>query len=247
MSRSVVILILSACCICLLAAPVLAIYTTSDIGGSLVRGHQFTIDITGRPNTAYYVWLPSTSFLSGEARDQPPGVVANQWNVKQDPEDGPYTIGSYHYYNGNGRTILNDVAPSSSLLSNTSYYALVTTDASGQAVIAFGTSMNTALRSYSVRVENPTSVNNDTLLVQRGDTKVTQGSLSIDTVATRPTKPETTATTVATPTPSPVPTSPETTTATVPVTAPATTRTVPVETAVVIIALGATLCAARYR
>ncbi len=46
---AVFILILSACCMCLLAAPALAIYTTSDLGGSLVRGHQFTVDITGKP------------------------------------------------------------------------------------------------------------------------------------------------------------------------------------------------------
>ncbi len=174
-------------------------------------------------------------------------VVANQWNVQQDPENGPYTIGSYRYYNGGGRTILDDVAPSSSLLPKTSYYALVTTDASGQAVVAFGTSMNTALRSYSVRVENPTSVNNETLLVQRGDTTVTRGSISIEAIDTRPTKPIVPPTTIPTLTQSPVPTSPETTVVTVPVTAATTTPMVPVETAIVIIALGAALCAARHR
>lgn len=244
---AVFILVLSACCICLLAAPVLGISTTSGIGGTLIRGHQFTIDITGKPNTAYYIWLPGTWSLSGKAGDQPPIVVPNQGNVEQDPENGPYTIGSYRYYNGNGRTILDDVAPSSSLMPNTSYYALVTTDESGQAVVAFGTSMNTAMISYSVRVENPTSVNNETLLVQRGDTTVTGGAISIEAVATRPTKPVTTTTTIATLTQSPVPTSPETTAATVPVTPSPTTRTVPVETLLVIIAVGTALCAARHR
>ncbi|WP_292427211.1 hypothetical protein [Methanoregula sp.] len=244
---AVFILILSACCMCLFAVPALAIYTTSDLGGSLVRGHQFIVDITGRPNTAYYIWLTGTWPLSGEAGDQPPVVVANQWNVQQDPENGPYTIGSYQYYNGGGRTILDDVAPSSSLLPKTSYYALVTTDASGQAVVAFGTSMNTALRSYSVRVENPTSINNETLLVQRGDTTVTRGLISIEAIDTRPTKPTVPPTTIPTLTQSPVPTSPETTVVTVPVTTPATTPMVPVETAIVIIALGAALCAARHR
>jgi len=233
---------------CLLAVPALAIYTTSDLGGSLVRGHQFTVDIMGKPNTAYYIWLTGTWPLSGGAYDQPPVVVADQWNIQQDPDNGPYTIGSYQYYNGGGRTILDDVAPSSSLLSRTSYYALVTTDASGQAVVAFGTSMNTALRSYSVRVENPTSVNNETLMVQRGDTTVTRGLISIEAIDTRPTKPIVPPTTIPTLlTQSPVPTSPETTVVTVPVTAVTTTPTVPVETAIVIIALGAALCAARHR
>ena len=245
--KSAVLILILACCLCLLAAPVLAIYTTSDIGGSIVRGHQFTIDIIGKPNTAYYIWLPRTWSLSGEAGDQPPVVVANQWNVQQDPEGGPYTIGSYQYYNGNGRTILDDVAPTSSLLPNTSYYALVTTDSSGEAVVAFGTSMNTASRSYSVRVENPTSVNNETLLVQRGDTNVNKGSVSIEAVATRPTKPVTTMTTIATLTQNPAPTSTETTAATVPVTPSTTTRTVPLEPLIVIIAVGTVLCAARHR
>ncbi|MEN6395867.1 MAG: hypothetical protein ABFC78_05220 [Methanoregula sp.] len=247
LKSAVVILILSACCICLLAAPVLAIYTTSDIGGSLVRGHQFTVDITGKPNTAYYIWLTGTWPLSGEAYDQPPVVIANQVNVEQDPENGPYTIGSYHYYNGNGRTILDDVAPSSSLLSDTNYYALVTTDANGKAVVAFGTSIHTALRSYSVRVENPSLVNTDTLLVQRGGTMVNSGSISIETLATRPTKPMATPTTIETLVQSQVPTLPETTAVTIPVTATTTTPMAPSGTLISIIAIGAVLCAARHR
>jgi hypothetical protein len=48
---------------------------------------------------------------------------------------------------------------------NTRYYALVTTDHSGQATVEFLTSVNTGLRSYSVKVENPRSVDSDNLLV----------------------------------------------------------------------------------
>jgi len=247
LKSAVFILILSACCICLLAAPVLAIYTTSDIGGSLVRGHQFTVDITGKPNTAYYIWLTGSWPLSGEAYDQPPVVIANQVNVKQDPENGPYTIGSYQYNNGNGRTILDDVAPSSSLLPKTSYYALVTTDAEGQAVVAFGTSINTAVRSYSVRVENPILVNTDTLLVQRGDTKVTKGLISIEAAATRPTKPVATPAITETMVQSQVPTLPETTAVTVPVTTATTKPMAPAGILMSLIAVGTALCAARHR
>ena len=49
---------------------------------------------------------------------------------------------------------------------NTRYYALVTTDHSGQATVEFLTSVNTGLRSYSVKVENPGSIDSDTLRVQ---------------------------------------------------------------------------------
>lgn len=244
----VLILIVSAICISFACIPVTAIYTTSDlVGGSITRGHQFTVDITGKPNTAYYIWLPRTWPLSGEAYDQPPIVVANQVNVEQDPINGPYTIGSYQYNNGNGRTILDDVAPSSSLLPNTSYYALVTTDSRGHAVVAFGTSINTAIRSYSVRVENPLLVNTDTLLVQRGDTQVNKGILSIDAVADRPTRPVTLPGTPVTLTPVPQPTETTTTPVQVPVTTTATPRAAPLDTLLIVIAAGTALCTVRHR
>lgn len=237
------------CVLALLCAPAAAQYTVSDLSGSIVRGHQFTVDITGKPNTSYYIWLTGTWPLSGEAYDQPPIVVPNQWNVEQDPEGGPYTIGSYQYYNGGGRTIIDDVAPSSSLLSNTNYYALVTTDEKGLATVAFGTSINTALRSYSVRVENPSLVNTDTLLVERGDTKVTSGSMSI-AAATRPTREVTTTVTTVRTTPvSPATTVPLTS---LPATVPATTTasptpTLPADAALCILAAAAALCIARVR
>lgn len=237
--------LLSALCLCLLCTVAGADYTIAGLSGSIVRGHQFTVDITGNPDTAYYVWLTGTWSLSGEAYDEPPVIVANQLNVRQDPSDGPYTIGSYTYYSGNGRTILDDVAPSSSLLPNTSYYALVTTDDSGRAVVAFGTSVNTALRSYSVRVENPTSVNNNTLLVQEGGTTVTGGSMSISAAGTRPPRPALTQTTV--PTTSPTPTIQETTPATTAATPVPMTTTAPLDSTIALLALAAVLCAARLR
>ena len=242
---AVLILILSAICLCLVCSFAAADYTIADLSGSIVRGHQFTVDITGNPDTAYYVWLTGTWSLSGEAYDEPPVIVANQANVQQDPAEGPYTIGSYKYSNGNGRTILDDVAPSSSLLPCTSYYALVTTDNSGQAVVAFETSVNTALRSYSVRVENPTSVNNNTLLVQRGDTTVTGGSMSFDTIATRPPRPTAPPTTVQTP--SPTPTLTETTPVATPATTVPETTLAPLDTALILAALGVSIAVMRYR
>lgn len=228
-------ILLTAVCICLLTVPVAAIYTTADIGGTITRGHQFTVAITGRLNTPYYIWLTKTWSLSGEEGDQPPIVVANQYNVQQDPSGGPYTIGSYKYYNGGGRTILDDVAPTSSLQPNTSYYALVTTDSSGQAVVAFTTSYNTAAQSYSVRVENPTSVNNDTLFVERGDTKVDKGSISIQ-AETRPTRPATTVTTIGIPE--------ETVTTAVPETTAPVTTAIPTTTATPRLPLDSLLCIA---
>ncbi|OPX62004.1 MULTISPECIES: hypothetical protein [unclassified Methanoregula] len=137
-----------------------------SVGDSLTRGGRFTVTITALPNSSYYVWIPHTSSMTGEPRDQPPVIADNQANVAQDPENGPYTIGSYRYSNGGGQTIRDDIAPSTADLSNTRYYALVTTDHAGQATVEFLTSVNTGLRSYSVRVENPRSVDSDNLFVE---------------------------------------------------------------------------------
>lgn len=138
--------------------------TTND---ALTRGGRFSITVTGMPSTPYYVWLTRTFTMTGNFGDQPPVIVAYQSGVHQDPPDGPYTIGHYAFHNGNGRTILDDVAPSSLTMSNTNYYALVTTDANGRAVVAFQTSSATATRSFSIKVENPDSAANSNILVER--------------------------------------------------------------------------------
>lgn len=135
---------------------------------ALTRGSRFTITITGMPSTPYYVWLTRTFTMTGKPGDQPPIIVAYQSGIQQDPPGGPYTIGLYAFNNGNGRTILNDIAPSTPEMSNTNYYALVTTDTDGRAVIAFQTSSGTATRTFSIKVENPRSAANDNILIERG-------------------------------------------------------------------------------
>jgi hypothetical protein len=123
--------------------------------GTVTRSQTFTVTIVGTPYTAYYVWLKGTFSLSGEPGEQPPVIEAYQENIVQDPPGGPYVIGSYRYYNGGGRTILDDVAPSTATVANTSYYAQVTTDANGIGVVAFQTSHNTAAQSYAIVAQNP--------------------------------------------------------------------------------------------
>jgi len=131
--------------------------TDSSSDSSLTRGSRFTVTITGAPNTDYYVWLTRTFSLSGNPGDQPPVIAGGQNNVRQDPPDGPYTIGMYTFNGGNGRTIRDDVAPSTPDMPSTNYYALVTTDRDGRAVVAFQTSSSTATRTFSIKAENPQS------------------------------------------------------------------------------------------
>jgi hypothetical protein len=153
-------------CFLLAGIPVSAVKNAEQpVGDSITRGGRFTVTITGLPNSSYYIWLPHTSSMTGESRDQPPVIADNQMNVREDPADGPWPIGSYQYNNGGGQTIWDDIASSTPEMPNTRYYALVTTDNRGQATVEFLTSVNTGLRSYSVKVENPRSVDSDNLLL----------------------------------------------------------------------------------
>ena len=154
---------LITCCISMVI-PACADDTSSS--DALTRGSQFTITITGAPNTAYYLWLTRTSTLTGNPGDQPPVIVGGQNGVQKDPPEGPYSIGMYAFNNGNGRTIIDDVAPSTPDMSNTNYYALVTTDRDGRAVVAFQTSSSTATRTFSIKAENPQS--SATVFIERG-------------------------------------------------------------------------------
>nr|WP_320162644.1 hypothetical protein [uncultured Methanoregula sp.] len=159
-----ILIILLVFCFILVILPVSA--DTGSSANTLTRGGRFSITITCTPNTAYYFWLARTYSMSGKPGDQPPVVQGNQYNVEQDPSDGPYTIGSYAYYNGNGRTILDDVAASSPEMPNTSYYGRVTTGADGRAIVLFRTSSATATRSFSVKAENPASAASGNVLVE---------------------------------------------------------------------------------
>jgi hypothetical protein len=53
-------------------------------------------------------------------------------------------------------------------LSNTNYYALVTTDTDGRAVVAFQTSSATSQKTFSIKVENSRSAANSNILIERG-------------------------------------------------------------------------------
>jgi hypothetical protein len=123
--------------------------------GSLTRGNTFTVTVIGTSRTAYDIWLSGTYAMTGEPGDQPPIIVPGQVDVVQDPPGGPYVIGST-LISGTGRTILQDVAPSTPEVPSTSYYARVTTDASGHRAVLFQTSFATATdREFHIVAQNP--------------------------------------------------------------------------------------------
>jgi hypothetical protein len=226
-----ILLLVIACCIAIII-PVSA--TDASSSDTLTRGSRFTITITGLPNTAYYVWVTRTSPLSGLPGDQPPIIVGGQLRVQKDPPDGPYSVGSYAFSNGNGRTIRDDIAPSTPVMSNTNYYALVTTDTVGRAVVAFQTSPATATRTFSIKVENPSSAANNVFFVERGlPTRIT----TQPTFSPLPALPTTTRA-VETPTTSPPPATTRMTTIPAPATTPTRQSPTGIECCMVAIAAG---------
>jgi len=138
----------------------LLIALVSAQGGILTRGSTFTVTVVGSSRTAYDIWPKGSHDMTGEAGDQPPIIVAGQVDVVQDPSAGPYTIGN-HPISGGG-TILGDVPPDSSITPATSYYAEVTTDASGYGVVLFRTSSATATgQQFHIVAENPADLGED--------------------------------------------------------------------------------------
>jgi hypothetical protein len=228
-------------CLIFTIVPVYAVKTAEQsLGDSITRGSRFTVMITGIPNSSYYVWLPHTSSMTGEPHDQPPVIADSQMNVMEDPADGPWTIGSYKFNNGGGMTIRDDIAPSTPEMPNTQYYALVTTNSAGQATVEFHTSINTGLRSYSVKVENPRSIDSDTLLVEL-QTYTRRAPVSIEAHTTAEPVIQTTATPTLVATQPPSPATTETTPAPLQTTtsAPVTTQKAASEVLLSILAAGA--------
>jgi PGF-CTERM protein len=120
---------------------------------SVVRSKSFSVTVTGKPTTNYYVWVKGTSALTGGYDDQPPMLVLNQLNVNLDPALGPYNIGAYQYENGAGQTIRDDVTLGLQTWNGTRVYAQILTDTSGVRTVEFLTTNWTKAQKYTIRVE----------------------------------------------------------------------------------------------
>jgi PGF-CTERM protein len=131
---------------------------------TVVRGNQFSVTVTGRPNEFYYVWVKGTSGKTDPTK-QPPQIARNQDSVYMDPPCGsgfPTTgvptppanpVGDYVYEGGAGRTIQQDV-PQTTNPPSCSYYAGIKTSSTGTRTIGFLTGADTDDQKYTIRVEN---------------------------------------------------------------------------------------------
>jgi len=131
---------------------------------SVVRSKSFSITVTGKPSTQYYVWVKGTSTMDGSYDNQPPMININQEKVYFDAIGGPYNIGSYKYENGATQTIRSDVATSTpttigTTADSTRYYALINTTTSGTRTVEWVTNNWTKAQKYTIRVEQNFPIN----------------------------------------------------------------------------------------
>lgn len=149
---------------------------------SVVRGHPFSVTISGRPDTDYYLWVRETGAMSGLPGDQPPLIATSQDGVLLDPAAGPFLIGAYQFDGGNGKTIRLDVPASPA--NGTRYYAKVRLSRSGLRTVGFTTSRDTkADRTYTLHVERSVppadSGSNRTFKSDEVDVTIQKGAVQI--------------------------------------------------------------------
>ena len=76
----------------------------ANTNATVVRNNDFAVTITGRPNTAYTLWVSGTSDIAGSG-NQPPLIKQGQTgaNLGADPATGSYV------FDTTGRTVAEDV------------------------------------------------------------------------------------------------------------------------------------------
>ncbi|MFA6225568.1 MAG: MEMAR_RS02690 family S-layer glycoprotein [Methanoregula sp.] len=132
---------------------------------SVVRSKPFSITVTGKPSTTYYLWVKNTNTMDGKIDNQPPMINLNQEMVDSDTNAAPYSwpIGSYKYENSGANTIRTNVATDAINVADNStrYYGLIHTTSSGTRTVEFATTNWTKAQKYTIRVEQnfPVDIN----------------------------------------------------------------------------------------
>jgi PKD repeat protein len=162
---------------------------------SVTRSNQFTVNITGRPNTTYVLSIFNNPchVMSGDTCDQPPIIMPGQKNVVFDPtgnlEIHSNTTGAIEFYPVPclpGTTIYQTV-PKQPVFANPNgqglrYYANVTTDENGQISVGFSTSTDTAPIPYIIHVQGM-GLDGDTKFKETTVT-VNMGMVTVDAAST---------------------------------------------------------------
>ncbi|MDO9323869.1 MAG: MEMAR_RS02690 family S-layer glycoprotein, partial [Methanoregula sp.] len=159
---------------------------------SVVRSKSFSVTVTGKPSTVYYMWVKGTSSMTGAYDNQPPMININQEKVVMDNSASvtgsplalspdPGLAGNNLFENGNAVTIFGDVAADDSAVRKVRYYANITTSTSGTRTVEWVTNNWTKAQKYTIRVElNLTAVGSGAgYKSDEVDVKVEKGAVTI--------------------------------------------------------------------
>ena len=109
--------------------------------------------LMGEPETSYYLWFSDTAGMSGADGDKPPSFASNLAGISFDaPPPAIQTIGSYHWFGGEGKTIYESVCHDP-VMQGTRYYGLVTTNNAGYQTVTIDTTSDTKTGIYSLHAE----------------------------------------------------------------------------------------------
>ncbi|HWQ64118.1 MAG TPA: MEMAR_RS02690 family S-layer glycoprotein [Methanospirillum sp.] len=143
----------------------------------VIRGHSFSVTISGTPGVPVYFWVDAGS-RTGSPGDQPPMILFAQEGVSQDSPDGPYSIGSYQPTSAGGRSI-RELVPREPY-NGVKYYGMIVPDRNGKRTLELRTTDQTDDARYTLKVESQSggsTVHTDEIpiTVQKGSVSVATG------------------------------------------------------------------------
>jgi len=146
---------------------------------TVVRSNDFSVTITGKPSTYYFVWVKGVTNMgvTGETDDMPPMIVQFQQDVSNDPIVGPKYNGLYEPENKAGKTLYS-LVPHDDAYNGTLFYAKVKTDSSGVRTVEWSTNQSTKAQKYTIRVENNIP-GTDTFKSDEVDVTVEKGAVTV--------------------------------------------------------------------
>jgi PGF-CTERM protein len=137
---------------------------------TVTRSKAFSVTVTGKPATSYWVWVKGVTTMKGGQDGQAPMIALNQLSVTNDtyptlvsnPTTGPSLFVPEKYwvaaltpanmYNTQYNISTNYNVPTDPF-SGTRYWAKITTNDAGTRVIEWVTSNQTKAQKYTIRVE----------------------------------------------------------------------------------------------
>lgn len=117
----------------------------ANTNDTIVRNNDFAVIVTGEANTAYALWLSSTSSIP--TSEEAPRIKEGQAGVTP----GDAAVGALAF--SGTRTVADDVPAAPGNTTANPYFARVVTDDNGRRTVGFLTNQQTRDQSYTVRVQ----------------------------------------------------------------------------------------------